>query len=144
MKKVAICVDLNEQCFKTLKKLKNSELFKNAEIHLVHFFEIQVYTAEFTPFVFPTTDQYPDIEKSTIQSLANLENDLGITAKKVCKFVHSSEESVHEYLKEQNINLVVVSTQGKHGIEGFFHSSFTDYLVKYSPCDVFVVRPKSE
>ena len=82
MKKITICVDLNEQCFNTLKKLKNSELFKNAEIHLVHFFEIQVYTAEFTPFVFPTTDQYPEIEKSTLQSLENLEKDLGILLKK--------------------------------------------------------------
>lgn len=141
MKKITICVDLNDLCFKNLKKLAGNPILKDAEIHLVHFFEIQVYTAEFTPFVFPNQDQYPEIEKSTIQALSNLEKDLNIQATKKCLFVHSPEEAVHDYLKDTKSNLVVVSTQGTHGIEGFFHSSFTDYLTKYSPCDVYVVRP---
>lgn len=141
MKKITVCVDLNDLCFQNLKKLANHQLLKDAEIHLVHFFEIQVYAAEFTPFVFPNQDQYPEIEKSTLQALSNLEKDLNITAQKKCLFVHSPEEAVHEYIKDNKSELVIVSTQGKHGIDGFFHSSFTDYLVKYSPCDVYVVRP---
>lgn len=142
MKKITICVDLNDICFKNLKKLKNNPLLKDAEVHLVHFFEIQVYTAEFTPFVFPTQDQYPEIEKSTIAALNNLEKELYLTAQKKCLFVHSTEEAVHDYIKTNKSDLVIVSTQGKHGLEGFLHSSFTDYLVKYSPCDVYVVRPE--
>ncbi len=141
MKKITICVDLNELCFKNIKKLANNPILKNAEINLVHFFEIQVYTAEFTPFVFPNVDQYPEIENSTKLALTNLENDLGIVAKKECLFVHSPEEAALEYIKKDKTDLVIVSTQGSHGIEGFFHSSFTDYLTKYSPCDVYVVRP---
>lgn len=141
MKKITICVDLNDLCFKNLKKLANSPILKNTEVNLIHFFEIQVYAAEFTPFVFPNVDQYPEIEKSAIQALSNLEKDLGITATKQCLFVHSPEESALEHIKTNQSDLVVVSTQASHGIEGFFHSSFTDYLTKYSPCDVYVVRP---
>lgn len=44
-------------------------------------------------------------------------------------------------LKKLEASLVVVSTRGKHGFEGLFHSSFTDQMVKFAPCDVYVVRP---
>ena len=51
------------------------------------------------------------------------------------------EEEIIDILKKINATLIVVATRGKHGFEGFFHSSFTDYMVKFAPCDVFVVRP---
>ncbi len=53
----------------------------------------------------------------------------------------SPEEEIIDLLKRENATLVVVATRGKHGFEGLFHSSFTDYMVKFAPCDVFVVRP---
>jgi nucleotide-binding universal stress UspA family protein len=54
------------------------------------------------------------------------------------------EEEIVDILKNVNATLVVVATRGKHGFEGLFHSSFTDYMVKFAPCDVFVVRPAPE
>lgn len=50
-------------------------------------------------------------------------------------------EDVIQTIKASKSNLVVVSTRGKHGFDGLFHSSFTDHMVKFAPCDVFVVRP---
>lgn len=54
------------------------------------------------------------------------------------------EEEIIDILKSENATLVVVATRGKHGFEGLFHSSFTDYMVKFAPCDVFVVRPEQK
>jgi nucleotide-binding universal stress UspA family protein len=54
------------------------------------------------------------------------------------------EEEVIDILKRLKATLIVVATRGKHGFEGLFHSSFTDYMVKFAPCDVFVVRPENE
>jgi nucleotide-binding universal stress UspA family protein len=54
------------------------------------------------------------------------------------------EEEMIDILKEDRGDLVVVATRGKHGFEGLFHSSFTDYMVKFAPCDVFVVRPETQ
>jgi nucleotide-binding universal stress UspA family protein len=54
------------------------------------------------------------------------------------------EEEIIDILKNIKATLIVVATRGKHGFEGFFHSSFTDYMVKFAPCDVFVVRPPAE
>jgi nucleotide-binding universal stress UspA family protein len=60
---------------------------------------------------------------------------------RVTKDFHPEEEII-DILKSVNATLVVVATRGKHGFEGLFHSSFTDYMVKFAPCDVFVVRPE--
>ena len=57
-------------------------------------------------------------------------------------FAKSREEKISEYLDSAKPNLVVAATRGKHGIDGLFSSSLTDYLVKYSPCDVLVLRPR--
>lgn len=61
---------------------------------------------------------------------------------RVTKDFHPEEEII-DILKSVNATLVVVATRGKHGFEGLFHSSFTDYMVKFAPCDVFVVRPEA-
>lgn len=51
------------------------------------------------------------------------------------------EEDFIEIIKKTGTSLLVVSTRGRHGISGLFHSSFTDYMIKFAPCDVLVVRP---
>lgn len=53
-------------------------------------------------------------------------------------------EKIIEYLQETKTELLVLSTRGKHGLDGFFHSSFTDYMTKFAPCDLFVVRPQAK
>ncbi len=144
-KNIVVCVDLNQESLETLKKLQHNILFENAKIHLVHIFEIHIYNADLVPIIFPTEVQYPDIEASTLKMLDQLSKDIGIKPINVqlkCYFSHSREEKIISYLKEVDADLSVVATRGKHGIEGFFSSSLTDFLCKYSPCDILVLRPK--
>lgn len=51
-------------------------------------------------------------------------------------------EQIISYTKQLKAQLLVVSTRGKHGFQGLFHSSFTDHMVRFAPCDVYVVRPQ--
>lgn len=146
MKNIVICADLNQNSLDTLKNVPRDLDFLNTTVHLVHVFEIHMYNADIVPVIYPTEVQYPDIEKSTLSILDKLGSDLGIPADRVitkCFFSHSREERISSYLKDVKADLVVVATRGKHGIEGFFSSSLADFLCKYSPCDVLVVRPKS-
>lgn len=145
MKNIVLCVDLNEESMNRLKNIHHDIDLKHAKVHLVHVFEVQYYVSEFTPYVFPSEDQYAEMEKSTLEILEKLGKDLGVAKENLemkCFFSRSNEEKVLDYLKSSNANMVVVATRGKHGIDGLFSSSFTDYLCKYSPCDVLVVRPK--
>lgn len=146
MKNVVICASLNEESLDLIKSLKNSPLLNNTKIHLVHCFEIQVYTSDFSPFIYPTEDKYPEIEKATLKILEGLAKDMcsADQLKNVVKhvfFTQSPKQKIREYLNDKKADLVIVATRGKHGIEGLFSSSFAEHLVKYSPCDVHILRP---
>jgi nucleotide-binding universal stress UspA family protein len=144
MKNIVVCVDLREESLTILKELKKRIDLKEAKVHLIHAFEIQVGVMEFTAIVYPTPNQYPEIEKSVQGILSNLQKDLGLgdgQVEKHCFFASSKEQTIKDYLDNQKADMVVVATRGKHGIEGFFASSLADFLCKYSTCDVLVMRP---
>lgn len=145
MKNIVLCVDLTEESLGRLKTIHKDIDLKHAKVHLIHVFEIQYYVSEFTPYVFPSEDQYAEMEKSTLAILENLGKDLGVAKENLvtkCYFHRSNEDKVLQYLSDEKADLAVVATRGKHGIDGLLSSSFTEYLCRYSPCDVLVVRPK--
>ena len=146
MKNIVVCADLSQNSLDTLKTLHHNIVLENANLHFLHVFEIHMYNADIVPVVFPTEVQYPDIEMSTLNILDKLAKDIGARSEQThlkCFFSHSREEKIISYLNEVHADLVIVATRGKHGIEGFFSSSLSDFLCKYSPCDVLVVRPKT-
>lgn len=146
MKNIVVCVDLNPSSLETLKTLHHNIILENTHLHFLHVFEIHMYNADIVPVIFPTEVQYPDIEASTLNILDKLAKDVGAAPSQThlkCYFSHSREEKIIGYLNEVHADLVIVATRGKHGIEGFFSTSLADFLCKYSPCDVLVIRPKT-
>ena len=147
MKSIVLCVDLNQKCLDTLKALPRTLEMQNTKVHLVHAFEIHFYNIDLLPVIYPTEEQYPDIEKSTLAILNQLGADMGLDPNNLvteCFFTHSREQKIKEYLIEVKAGLTVVATRGQHGIEGLFSSSLADFLVKYSPCHVMVMRPNAD
>ena len=147
MRNVVICVSLNQDCLELLNELEGSPLLSDSHVHFVHCFKTEVYTSEFSAYVYPTDDHFSEIQTSVEQILSNLRdrilpNDFSkdlITYE--CAIDHSPKKVIREYLYKVNANLVVVATRGKHGIEGLFSSSFTEHLLKFSPCPIYVLRP---
>lgn len=115
-------------------------------VHLVH-----VVKKSITPFEFGLVE-IPD-SKTYETMRSTLETFLRNEGKKIIPADFRGEVSVHlsldtnaeeemvNILRHINASVVVVATQGKHGFEGLFHNSFTDHLVRFAPCDVYVVRP---
>ena len=144
MKKIVLCVDLNQDSIDTLKTLSSKIDLRGARVHLVHVFENQLYNADLVPFMYPLPEQHLAIENSALAILNKLGLDLDLSTDNVkskCFFAFSREQKIKEFITEVDASLVVVATRGRHGIAGFFTSSLADFLCKYSPCDVFVLRP---
>lgn len=144
MRKIVLCVDLNQGCIDTFKTLAQKIDLKYARVYLVHVFENQLYNADLVPFVFPLPEQHQAIEKSALEILDGLGKNLDLLSDNVktkCFFAFSREQKIKDFLTEVDADLVVLATRGRHGIVGFFTSSLADFLCKYSPCDVFVLRP---
>lgn len=49
-----------------------------------------------------------------------------------------------DYIDEQDIDLVVMGTHGRSGIEHILIGSVAEKIVRKSPCPVLTIRPKSE
>lgn len=144
MKTYVLCSSLEEDSHETLKKIKNDISLANVKLHIITVIEKQIYTVEMAPYIYPVESQYPAMEASALELLKTLGNDLGVDPENIvykCFIEYDREKTVKDYLKAVSADLVVVATRGKHGLEGFFSSSFTDYLCKFSPCDVLVLRP---
>ncbi|MGE3611302.1 MAG: universal stress protein [Bacteriovoracaceae bacterium] len=124
--------------------------FDWTSISSVHFAHIVKKTI--TPLEFGLVEM-PD-EKTYKEMIPTLERFLRDEAQKIIPPVYKGELFFHleidfhpedyfiNLIKKVNASLAVVSTRGKHGFEGLFHSSFTEHLIKFSPCDVYVVRPE--
>ena len=135
--KIAIALPIEEKLLQPFYKW--SDRFDWSHINVVHF--IHVVKKNITPLEFGLVEM-PD-EKFLRDEAQKI---MPATYKGEVQFHltrdFSPEEQMIDLLKKIKADLVVVSTRGKHGFSGLFHSSFTDQMVKFAPCDVYVVRPE--
>lgn len=148
--KIAIALPLEENLLTPLHNWgKRFDWTNIQQVHLVH-----VVKKTITPLEFGLVEM-PD-EKTYNEMLPTLKKFLKDEAQKIIPANFKGEVLFHisrEYSPEDEfistitktgVSLMVVSTHGKHGFQGLFHSSFTDHMVKFAPCDVYVVRPETK
>lgn len=117
-----------------------------SEVHFIHIVKKNITPLEFGLVETPDANTYKEM-------VPTMERFLRDEAKKILPATFSGRVSFHlepdfnpeeratDMIKNFKATLIVVATRGKHGFAGLFHSSFTDHMVKFAPCDVFVVRP---
>lgn len=126
--------------------MKDSPLLDNKEIHIVHVFETIYYNFDLSTIIYPRADDKPQIEENVMESLIALKNFITPIGHKPntvlkCLFELEAKETIVKYIKDIGADHLVIATQGKKGIPGFFHSSFAQYMCKHAPCDLIVLRP---
>ena len=147
MKTYVLCTTLEPHSIDTLKRVKDTIDLNNATVHIVTVIEIKVYNLDLIPYIYPTEDQYDEMRSSAENIMHSLADNLGINQDSTvfnCFFDSNRENKIKDYLIDVEADLVITATRGKHGIDGLFSSSFTDFLCKFSPCDVLVMRPHQE
>ena len=144
---IVIAVPLEDGLLRPLYRWGKKFDFSHVEsIHLIHVVKKNITPLEFGLMESPDEATFHEMVPALDRFLHDEEKKIipsdfkGKTFFEITSDYHP-EELVVDYLKKNKASLIVVATRGKHGFEGLFHSSFTDYMVKFSPCDVFVVRP---
>ena len=146
--KIVIAVPLEENLLSALYEWGRSFDFSEIiAVRLLHIVKKNVTPLEFGLMETP--------DESTFREMApTLEKFLKDEAKKILPpdfhgdisyevtNNYHPEEEVIDFLKNFDADLIVVATRGRHGLDSLFHSSFTEYMVKHAPCDIFVVRPR--
>jgi nucleotide-binding universal stress UspA family protein len=144
---IAIALPLEDSLLKPLQLWG-----KKIDWHLVkHVHVIHVVKKSITPFEFglveiPDAKAFEDMTPTLYEFLRTETKKIlspefkGEVSYHLAIDLHPEDEMVR-MLKHLAPNMVVVSTQGRHGLEGFFHGSFSEQMVRFAPCDVYVVRP---
>lgn len=144
--KVVLCVSDKDELTQPLLDLAGGELLKGKEVQLLHVFKQEVYAYEFSPYVWPDEKLFEELKLNLQTRLDTLrdkivpdEDDRKVSKAKI--YLHSSpKQKIVEYLADEDADMVVVVTRGKHGFAGLFTSSTAEYLMKFSPCHVLILR----
>lgn len=148
--RIVIALPLEESLLGPLHDWGKKFDFSHVEsVTFVHIVKKNITPLEFGLIESPDESTYQDMVPALDSFLKDEarkilpEDYRGTVSFEITKDFHPEEELI-DLLKKFKATLIVVATRGKHGLDGFFHSSFTDYMIKFAPCDVFVVRPEGE
>lgn len=148
--RIVVALPLEESLLQPLHEWGRKFDFEHVEsVHFLHVVKKNITPLEFGLIETPDEETYQDMMPALEKFLKEEAKKIlpagfsGETTFQLTKDFHPEEEVI-DILKDRMATLVVVATRGKHGFEGLFHSSFTDYMVKFAPCDVFVVRPEAK
>ncbi|MFP5385501.1 MAG: universal stress protein [Bacteriovoracia bacterium] len=148
--KIAIALPLDQTLLHPLYDWGKKFDFSHVEsVHFLHVVKKNITPLEFGLIESPDDNTFQEMIPTLDRFLKEEAGKIippdfkGKIQFEITKDFHPEEEII-DILKRIHATLIVVATRGKHGFEGLFHSSFTDYMVKFAPCDVFVVRPEPE
>lgn len=98
----------------------------------------------------------PFDKKTDLTTLDRVRLELERYAKKAISAANAGEMPVYAHARagnaaaeiagladEQDIDLIVVGTHGRHGFKRLFQGSVAEHVVRDAPCPVLVVRPKN-
>ncbi len=117
----------------------------DSELHLLHVIPNLSYFTPYESFMTPENIVAIErnIEKEIEKDFDNVLRKIDIPAKKVIKTGVTFVEII-DYIKEEGIDLVVMGTHGRSGIEHILIGSVAEKVVRKAPCPVMTVRPKGK
>ncbi len=146
VKKILAPIDFSEYSMQALKGAWDLAKDTNAELHLLH---VVVPHHSFLPL--PLTldaERAREIAREAAmveqaeEELTRIKKDDLENSKKVttAAIVGAPVTKVVDYVKQNGIDLIVISTHGRSGSEIMLIGSVTEKLVRLAPCAVLVLR----
>ncbi len=145
--KMVIALPLEEKLLPTLQAWGHRyDWTSTSEVHFLHIVKKSITPIEFGLMEMPDEKTFREMSPTLHRFLEEQGQRIlprgfgGMVFFHLALDFNPDEKSV-EFLKDIHASLIVVATQGKHGFEGLFHSSFSEHMVRFAPCDVYVVKP---
>lgn len=137
--KVLFSVDFDEVGIQAAQKAKKIAQENNAKLYLVHVVE------PIPAYAYPGFSGFADVEVSIKEQAASelkkLASQLQVDEQHCFLEMGSTKNQVLRVADEQQIDLIVTGSHGKHGI-ALLLGSTANAILHGAKCDVLVVRPK--
>ncbi len=139
VRNILVPVDFSEASMEALRHAKELALTYGAQITLLHAVEEVVYPSAYG--IEPTNMPGPQVIDRVEQNLAELaRTELGYEHVVVEANVGYAPSTILDYANGHDIDLVVIATHGRTGLERMLLGSVAERVVRRSPAPVFVVK----
>lgn len=140
VRRVLVPVDFSEASDAAIQHAKEIAQTYGAEIDLLHVVEEPFYPPAYGPDVsrFPTQDVVKRVEAQ----LAEMAREkIGYEHVMVSATTGTPSNAILEYMDENDVDLVVMATHGRTGLDRVLLGSVTERVLRQSPTPIFVVKP---
>lgn len=142
IKKILFAADFSEGSSSSLPYAVDFAKRYDAKLYLVHVvFDIAKTSGSYVPHV-SLDELYKDMENN---AKAELEKCF-IEEMKACKAVEhvvlrgTPYEEISRFAEENKIDLIVIGTHGRKGLDRMLFGSTAEQVVRHAPCPVLTVR----
>lgn len=139
---VLVPIDFSDYSKSALRYAVNFAKSFNAEIILIYVVEPVIYPPDFSmgQIAMPSINtEWDDRAKDELQKLAKSEVIGAVKAKTIIKTGKPFVEII-ETAKEENVDLIIIATHGRSGVEHILFGSTAEKVVRKAPCPVLTLR----
>ena len=140
--KILVAVDLADDCIAVVKRAMCKELVCD-DMTLVHVFEPMpapyASVVPYAPGMIATEELDFKVKSNLQQKLLDLGQEYGIAADRCIVLDGRPANRVKNYADENDFDLIVIGTHGRHGM-GLMLGSTANGMLHGTPCDVLAVR----
>jgi universal stress protein A len=143
-KKILCPVDFSEYTPEILEYAAGLAKQFAAELHVLHVIPNLNYFSPYESFLTPDnlTAIERNIENEVNSDFEKATKNLGISVEKVIRKGVAFVEII-DYVKAKGIDLIVMGTHGRSGVEHILIGSVAEKVVRKAPCPVLTIRPRS-
>ena len=145
-KKIIIAMPTEEDFMPSISRWGHEFNWAKCEAHFIHVVRKDYAVSEMSAIQIPDDKTFEQLKHSSLEFFKKKAHDVMPerafdNAHFEVFLDHSPPDRIVKYANEIGADMIVVATRSKKGIVGFFTSSFADRMLKFSPCDVLVLRP---
>ncbi len=137
-KKMLVAIDLTEEAPQVLNKAQAISSAHNAELILVHVVEPVGY-AYGGDIPMDLTELQDQLDKAAREQLGKYGEQYGVAPANQIVTVGRPESEIHRLAKEQDVDLIIVGSHGRKGLQLLLGSTANGVL-HGTECDVLAVR----
>jgi universal stress protein A len=142
IKKIVFATDFSEGSAHALRYAVDLAKQYGARLYFLHvLYDVAKTSGWYVPHV-SMDEMYKDMEKSAREELEKLFVDemRGYEAIERIVLKGTPYEEIVTYVEEQNIDMVVIGTHGRKGIDRMIFGSTAEQVIRNAPCPVLSVR----
>lgn len=137
-KHILACVDFSEKSAAALGEVSDYAKQHGCKVTLIHIADPQAFIPP-QAVLEPASQGDPHANRDALeqlrsQHLAGLDVDLAIVED------HAPARAICDYAAEHGVDLIIVGSHGRGGMERWLIGSVAERVVRHATCNVYVVR----